>query len=402
MAVYHLKVGYGSRAGGQSAAAKRDYIERDGRYERDRDELEHHESGNMPEWAQDDPRAYWQAADEHERANGRLYSEIQFALPRELDAAGRQALAGAFAEQVCAWERLPYTLALHSGGADSENPHAHLMFSERGHDGIERSAEQWFTRYNAKAPEKGGARKSRAAKAGDWLATTRQTWEQTANRALEQAGREARIDHRSLADRRDAAARDGDLDRAAELSREPNIHLGPSRHRASDGAAALEKRRQARRVERANAAHAGRAGHRPSAGGRAWSRRSPRSGRGCRRPMTEFEERLTHEYSKLAAQYAQEQQQLSGQVARLAEQVRHLADQQSADQQGYIKWSKTLGEQVEHLGKQVQHLADQHGSDQQGYVKWSKYMDEQQGILNAHVETLTKAYNELARLLDAG
>ena len=29
-------------------------------------------------------------------------------------------------------------------------------------------------------------------------------------------------------------------------------------------------------------------------------------------------------------------------------------------------------------------------------------MSEQQGILNAHVETLTKAYNELARLLDAG
>ena len=41
---------------------------------------------------------------------------------------------------------------------------------------------------------------------------------------------------------------------------------------------------------------------------RAWSGRSPRSGRGCRRPMTEFDERLTHEYSTLAAQYAQEQQ----------------------------------------------------------------------------------------------
>ena len=29
-------------------------------------------------------------------------------------------------------------------------------------------------------------------------------------------------------------------------------------------------------------------------------------------------------------------------------------------------------------------------------------MSEQQGILNAHVETLTKAYNELARFLDEG
>ena len=33
--------------------------------------------------------------------------------PRELDASGRRALAGAFAERVCGWERLPYTLALH-------------------------------------------------------------------------------------------------------------------------------------------------------------------------------------------------------------------------------------------------------------------------------------------------
>ena len=58
------------------------------------------------------------------------------------------------------WERLPYTLAIHRGVANGENPHAHLMFSER-------SGEQWFKRHNAKAPEKGGARKSRAAKDGD-------------------------------------------------------------------------------------------------------------------------------------------------------------------------------------------------------------------------------------------
>ena len=249
MAVYHLKAGFGSRAGGQSAAAKRDYIEREGRYERDRDELEHRESGHMPAWAEEAPRAYWQAADEHERANGRLYSELQFALPRELDAGGRRELAGAFAERVCAGERLPYTLAIHRGGADGANPHAHLMFSERGQDGIERSAEQWFTRYNAKAPEKGGARKSRAAKAGDWLEKTRQAWEQTANRALEQAGREARIDHRSLADRRDAAERTGELDRAAELSREPNIHLGPERYRASRGGASATVARAERVVQ---------------------------------------------------------------------------------------------------------------------------------------------------------
>ena len=74
--MYHLKASFGSRAGGQSARAKADYIEREGRYEKDRDELEHKEHGNMPEWAQDDPGKYWEAADENERANGRLYSEV--------------------------------------------------------------------------------------------------------------------------------------------------------------------------------------------------------------------------------------------------------------------------------------------------------------------------------------
>ena len=57
MAVFHLKVSVGSRAGGQSAVAKADYIEREGRYEQDREELEHKEHGNMPEWAEEDPRS---------------------------------------------------------------------------------------------------------------------------------------------------------------------------------------------------------------------------------------------------------------------------------------------------------------------------------------------------------
>ena len=256
MAVFHLKASFGSRAGGQSASAKSDYIEREGRYEKDGEELEHKEHGNMPEWAEDDPGKYWEAADEHERANGRLYSEVQFALPKELGEADRRELAGEFAERVCSKERLPYTLAIHRGGANGENPHAHLMFTERGHDGIERSAEQWFRRYNAKAPEKGGARKSRAGKAGDWLGKTRKAWEREANRALERAGRGERIDHRSLAERRDEAYRSGDLKRAAQLSREPNVHLGPERYRTIRGGASATVE-QAGRVEQRNAVDRG-------------------------------------------------------------------------------------------------------------------------------------------------
>ena len=252
MAVFHLKVSYGSCAGGQSAAAKDEYIEREGRYGGDRSELEHSESGHMPAWAEEDAHAYWEAADAHERANGRLYSEVVFALPVELDERQRRELAQEFTQSLTGEERLPYTLAIHRGGPNGENPHAHLMFSERGNDGIERSAEQWFRRYNAKAPERGGARKSRAGKAGDWLSKTRERWEREANRALERAGAGERIDHRSLAERREEARGAGDLERAAELSREPNVHLGPERYRTLRGGES-ETVERARGVEERNA-----------------------------------------------------------------------------------------------------------------------------------------------------
>ena len=156
MAIFHLTVKTGSRLGGQSARAKADYIEREGKYERQDDELAHRESENMPEWAEDDPRSYWEAADEHERVNGRLFREVEFALPRELNEGEQVELAREFASKLASagGERLPYTLAVHRG--QGENPHAHLMISERANDGIERSREQWFKRYNSKEPEKGG------------------------------------------------------------------------------------------------------------------------------------------------------------------------------------------------------------------------------------------------------
>ena len=154
MAIYHLNVKTGSRDGGQSARARAKYIAREGKCETGRDELAHSESGNMPEWTEDDPRQYWAAADAHERVNGRLFVQVEFALPRELNARQQQEVASRFAERVTGPEWLPYTLAIHRGGPDGGNPHAHLMISERGRDGHDRDAERWFKRYNAKEPEK--------------------------------------------------------------------------------------------------------------------------------------------------------------------------------------------------------------------------------------------------------
>ena len=74
--------------------------------------------------------------------------------------------------------------------------------------------------------------------------------------------------------------------------------------------------------------------------------------------MTEFEERLTHEYSKLAEQYAQEQKQLSAQVASLEEQVRRLAEQYAQEQKAHIEWASTLAEHVGKLTNNYKTLTD--------------------------------------------
>ena len=102
------------------------------------------------------------------------------------------------------------------------------MFSERTHDGIERSAAQWFKRYNAKEPEKGGARKSTSTKPREWLENTREQWADHANEALERAGRTERITEASFETQYFEAAENGDEREMARLEgREPGVHIGP-------------------------------------------------------------------------------------------------------------------------------------------------------------------------------
>ena len=230
MALYHLTSSVGSAARGQSAAAKSDYILREGRYGDAMDlEVEYREHGNMPKWAEADPRAYWEAADENERKNGRLFCQVEGALPIELGPGDRQELARRFARRLTDREQLPYTLAVHRGG--HTNPHFHLVISERKNDGIDRSAGQWFKRYNGKHPERGGARKTTETHRKEWIQEIREVWTHEANRALDRAGCPGeidRIDHRSLAERAEEAREAGDLEAAAELSREPGRHLGPA------------------------------------------------------------------------------------------------------------------------------------------------------------------------------
>ena len=230
MAICHLRTSVGSASRGQSARAKVDYISREGKYAGDTEEVEHVEHGNMPGWAAEDGRGYWRAADERERANGRLFVEVQVALPNELNKEQRRELAQSFVRRLTDGESLPYTLAIHRGESKEpdkpDNPHAHIVMSERSNDGVARTGETWFRRANRPEPERGGARKVSQLQEREWPQCIRQGWASECNRALERAGREERIDPRTLAEQAREALENGDLEQAAELSRAPEPKRG--------------------------------------------------------------------------------------------------------------------------------------------------------------------------------
>ncbi len=267
----HVNVKTGTRAAGQSAAAKYDYISRDGRYARAcQDEVVHVESGSMPAFASSDARLYWAAADSHERSNGRLFRSLTAALPNSLDFAGRLDLARSFAAHVTGGE-LPYTLALHAGLSKegvASNPHLHLVFSERVNDGVERAAEQWFRRAAPKGgdPATGGARKSERTKPRAWLEETRQAWAAEMNLAFGRAGVADKVTPESHAAQLARAREAGD---AAEEERlllnPPSEHIGPAaKHRWEDrssGAPAQKPDRYAAYEEASAAAREARSAH---------------------------------------------------------------------------------------------------------------------------------------------
>jgi hypothetical protein len=191
MAIVHVAMK--SSASAPPAAAHADYIARAGQYEK-RGDVVHVEPGNMPEFAQADPRAFWQAADMHERANGRAYTELQIALPRELSDGQRIELAREAAREFMG-DRFAYILAVHNPIAKDkiEQPHMHIMFSERVVDERTRALpeEQFFKRNGAKKDREWNDR----AKPEE----IRVKWCEMMNRAMEREGISERVDPRTWA-----------------------------------------------------------------------------------------------------------------------------------------------------------------------------------------------------------
>lgn len=185
----------GNKRNSHSAKSRFHYISRTASFEKHKDNivenLEFIQSGNMPNFAKNQPQEFWEAADIYERSNGRICSSLVIALPKELSCLQRIELAQQFIEEFVDRYHFPYSCAIHNhlgslGG--QEQPHLHLMYSERHVDDIERTPEQFFKRYNSKKPEKGGAQKLTADVLGfgkSQLNLYRQKTEELINACLE-------------------------------------------------------------------------------------------------------------------------------------------------------------------------------------------------------------------------
>lgn len=200
MAIVHFVMKSSSSA--PPSAKHSDYITREQEYSRRKD-VEWSQSGNMPDFATQSAREFWLAADAHERANGRTYTELQIALPRELSRDGQIALAQQVAREFMG-HRFAYTMAVHNPVAHDkiEQPHLHLMFSERTIDDRTRKleADQFFKR--------NGAKKDRDWHDRDKPEELRKAWCEMMNRAFEREQIPVRVDPRSWAEqgREDLAA----------------------------------------------------------------------------------------------------------------------------------------------------------------------------------------------------
>jgi hypothetical protein len=159
--------------------------------------------GNMPNWAAYDPEAFFLASDKHERKNSPAFIAVTFSLPNCLNAEQNLQLTSKIMDAIAMG--MPYMFAVHEPIAFQSgvrHPHAHGMLSGRVDDGIERSPEQTFRRYNSKYPQRGGCRKMgcgvRPAEIKNSTIEMRSIIAETINNELRAYGFEERVDHRTL------------------------------------------------------------------------------------------------------------------------------------------------------------------------------------------------------------
>ena len=158
-----------------------------------------------PAWVFD-RAALWNAVERREtRVDAQVAREYELSLPHELDSNGHVAMIERFADELVAHFGVVADCAIHRPpeGGDPRNRIAVVLIPTR------RLEAGVFTA------------KLREMSPRTVLVELRAAWARITNEALAAAGHEARVDHRSLTERRLEALVEGDLGRAQDLDREP-------------------------------------------------------------------------------------------------------------------------------------------------------------------------------------
>jgi len=226
MAIFHLSAQIIGRTAGRSAVAAAAYRHGE-RLVDERTGLIHDYTAkagvtevvilapdNAPGWVQ--TSKLWQRVEASEtRKNSQTAREINIALPVELDTAQRRALMIGYCQSQFVDRGIIADVSFHND--NPENPHAHVMLTTReiGPQGFGKKVREWNS----------------AETLGQW----REQWQEHANRALESAGLDLRIDHRSLEAQQAAALERGEELEAMKLNRGAQIHEGPKLSERTQG-----------------------------------------------------------------------------------------------------------------------------------------------------------------------
>lgn len=216
MAIFHLSFSNGKVGKG---LAHFKYIMGEDRYSYKENEVIYEKHNMPPHVSAED---FWHSADAYERANGRVYKEIRIALPNGFTKKENQDLLNKFLEKELR-NNFYYSAVIHDKSSSEDeirNVHAHIMICPRKIDGIERDIKQFFSRYNSKNIEKGGALKDPYWNKKETLTHFRESWEETLNSALEKKNWR-KVSCKSLQQQRKEALEKQDLDLVDCLNREP-------------------------------------------------------------------------------------------------------------------------------------------------------------------------------------
>ncbi len=203
----------------------------------------------------------------HKRGDAVLVREVEVALPKELSKEQRQELAVSFGRELADRYGVAADVALHApktvtdrdlekkpdqyweidpdtGRRHNANWHAHIMLSacHVSPDGT----------LGKKAVELDPIHCQRH-KLENMAEKERPRWNELVNSALERAGKEARVDLRSLEAQRVAAIERGEIEKATKLDRLPTVHLGPNVVQMEQRGIRTERGDQGREITQRNA-----------------------------------------------------------------------------------------------------------------------------------------------------